>query len=42
MKELNWPMGTTLSIVLLVLLGIVSVIYSRYMGLSTITKGLSR
>jgi spermidine/putrescine transport system permease protein len=42
MKELNWPMGTTLSIVLLVLLGVVSVIYSRYMGLSTITKGLSR
>lgn len=42
MKELNWPMGTTLSIVLLFLLGIVSVIYSRYMGLSTITKGLSR
>jgi spermidine/putrescine transport system permease protein len=42
MKELNWPMGTTLSVVLLVLLGIVSVIYSRYMGLSTITKGLSR
>ncbi len=42
MKELNWPMGTTLSVVLLFLLGIVSVIYSRYMGLSTITKGLSR
>jgi spermidine/putrescine transport system permease protein len=42
MKELNWPMGTTLSVVLLVLLGIVSIIYSRYMGLSTITKGLSR
>ena len=42
MKELNWPMGTTLSVVLLALLGVVSVIYSRYMGLSTITKGLSR
>jgi spermidine/putrescine transport system permease protein len=42
MKELNWPMGSTLSIVLLVLLGIVSVVYSRYMGLSTIYKGLSR
>jgi spermidine/putrescine transport system permease protein len=42
MRELNWPMGTTLSIVLLVLLGIVSVIYTRYMGLSTIFKGLSR
>jgi spermidine/putrescine transport system permease protein len=42
MKELNWPMGSTLSVVLLVLLGILSVIYSRYMGLSTIFKGLSR
>jgi len=42
MRELNWPMGTTLSIVLLLLLGVVSVIYSRYMGLSTIFKGLSR
>jgi len=42
MKELNWPLGSTLSIVLLVLLGILSVVYSRYMGLSTIFKGLSR
>jgi spermidine/putrescine transport system permease protein len=42
MKELNWPMGTVLSVVLLFLLGIVSVVYSRYMGLSTIYKGLSR
>jgi len=42
MKELNWPMGSTLSIVLLVLLGLLAVIYSRYMGLSTIYKGLSR
>jgi spermidine/putrescine transport system permease protein len=42
MGQLNWPMGSTLSIVLFVLLGIVSAIYSRYMGLSTIFKGLSR
>lgn len=42
MEQLNWPMGSTLSIVLFVLLGIVSAIYSRYMGLSTIFKGLSR
>jgi spermidine/putrescine transport system permease protein len=42
MSELNWPLGATLSIVLLVLLGIVSVIYSRYMGLSQIFKGLSQ
>ena len=42
MKELNWPLGSTLSFVLLVLLGILAVVYSRYMGLSTIFKGLSR
>ncbi len=42
MKELNWPMGSTLSIVLLVLLGILTAIYSRYMGLSEMFKGLSR
>ena len=42
MSQLNWPMGSTLSLVLFVLLGIVSAIYSRYMGLSQIFKGLSR
>ncbi|MEZ5923838.1 MAG: hypothetical protein R3D57_05580 [Hyphomicrobiaceae bacterium] len=42
MKELNWPFGTTLSLVLLVLLGAVSILYTRYMGLSSIFKGLSR
>jgi spermidine/putrescine transport system permease protein len=42
MTELNWPMGSTLSVVLLVLLGIIAVVYSRYMGLSTIYRGLSR
>lgn len=42
MEQLNWPMGSTLSLVLFVILGIVSAIYSRYMGLSQIFKGLSR
>jgi spermidine/putrescine transport system permease protein len=42
MTQLNWPMGSTLSIVLLVLLGIVAAIYSRYMGLSRVFKGLSQ
>ncbi|MCB1376817.1 MAG: ABC transporter permease [Alphaproteobacteria bacterium] len=42
MGQLNWPMGSTLSIVLLVMLGIVAAIYSRYMGLSRIFKGLSQ
>jgi spermidine/putrescine transport system permease protein len=35
-------LGSTLSIVLLVLLGILSAIYSRYMGLSRMFRGLSR
>jgi spermidine/putrescine transport system permease protein len=42
MEELNWPLGSTLSIVLLVLLGILSAIYGRYMGLSRMFQGLSR
>ena len=36
--ELNWPMGATLSFFLLVLLGSVVVIYSRFMGLSQLSK----
>jgi spermidine/putrescine transport system permease protein len=40
MGELNWPMGATLSIVLLVMLGTVAAVYSRYMGLSRVFKGL--
>jgi spermidine/putrescine transport system permease protein len=39
--EVNWPLGATLSFVLLVLLGAVVVIYNRFMGLSQIYKGLS-
>jgi len=42
MGQLNWPLGATLSVVLLVMLGAVAAIYSRYMGLSRIFKGLSR
>jgi spermidine/putrescine transport system permease protein len=42
MGQLNWPMGSVLSLVLLVLLGGVAAIYSRYMGLSRIFKGLSQ
>jgi spermidine/putrescine transport system permease protein len=41
MEEVNWPMGATLSFVLLFLLGSVVVIYNRFMGLSQIYKGLS-
>ena len=41
MEEVNFPLGATLSFVLLVLLGAVVVIYNRFMGLSHIYKGLS-
>jgi len=37
-SELNWPMGATLSFALLVLLGTVVVIYSRFMGMNQLTK----
>ena len=37
-SELNWPMGATLSFTLLFLLGVVVVIYSRFMGLSQLQK----
>ena len=36
--ELNWPLGATLSFTLLVLLGAVVVIYSRFMGLNQLSK----
>ena len=37
-SELNWPMGATLSFTLLVLLGLVVVLYTRFMGLNQLTK----
>lgn len=40
MGQLNWPMGTTLSIVLLAVLGAFAALYTRYMGMSQIVKGL--
>ncbi|KRB23436.1 MULTISPECIES: ABC transporter permease [Mesorhizobium] len=40
MGELNWPMGATLSIVLFLVLGFFAAIYTRYMGMSQIVKGL--
>ncbi|RUW46869.1 ABC transporter permease [Mesorhizobium sp. M1A.F.Ca.ET.072.01.1.1] len=40
MSELNWPMGATLSIVLFVVLGFFAAIYTRYMGMSQVVKGL--
>ncbi len=36
--ELNWPMGATLSFTLLVILGTVVMIYSRFIGLNQLSK----
>ena len=41
MGQLNWPMGATLSIVLFLVLGCFAAMYTRYMGMSQIVKGLS-
>jgi spermidine/putrescine transport system permease protein len=41
MDELNWPMGATLSFVMLIMLGTIVIIYNRIMGLSQIYKSFS-
>ncbi len=41
MDELNWPMGATLSCVMLVMLGSIVLIYNRVMGLSQVYKSFS-
>lgn len=41
MVELNWPMGATLSVVLLLLLGALVAIYGRFMGLNRLYKSLN-
>lgn len=38
--QLNWPLGAALSLLLMAVLGVVVVIYNRYMGLGQIAKGL--
>jgi spermidine/putrescine transport system permease protein len=40
--QLNWPLGSALSIVLLLLLGTLVTIYSRFMGIGQIAKGFSQ
>ncbi|RDD62966.1 ABC transporter permease [Ferruginivarius sediminum] len=37
--QLNWPLGSALSIVLLVVLGAVVLLYNRFLGLGQIRKG---
>ncbi len=41
LEEVNWPLGATLSFVLLVALGALVIVYNRFMGLSQSYKGLS-
>lgn len=38
LSELNWPMGATLSFALLILLSLVVLVYSRFMGLNQLQK----
>jgi spermidine/putrescine transport system permease protein len=37
--QLNWPLGSALSIVLLIVLGSVVLLYNRYLSLGQISKG---
>jgi spermidine/putrescine transport system permease protein len=41
-SELSWPMAATLSIILLGLLGLVTALYGRFIGMGQIYRGLSR
>ena len=41
-SELSWPMAATLSIILLTVLGVVTAIYARFMGLGQLYEGFSR
>jgi len=38
--QLNWPLGSALSLMLLVVLGILVGIYNRYLGMAQLMKGL--
>jgi spermidine/putrescine transport system permease protein len=41
-SELSWPMAATLSIILLALLGLVTALYGRFVGMGQVYRGLSR
>lgn len=38
--QLNWPMGSALSLLLLFVLGLLVLVYNRYLGMSQLTRGL--
>jgi len=39
--QLNWPMGSALSLLLLFVLGLLVAVYNRFLGMSQLAKGLS-
>ena len=39
-RQLNWPLGSALSLLLLAVLGALVLIYNRYLGMSQLAKGL--
>ena len=38
--QLNWPLGSALSLMLLIVLGALVLIYNRYLGMAQLMKGL--
>ncbi|MGR3519661.1 MAG: hypothetical protein ACU0EF_06145 [Roseovarius sp.] len=38
--QLNWPLGSALSLLLLAVLGVLVAIYNRYLGMAQLAKGL--
>ena len=41
MVEINWPMGSTLAVALVMILAALTVHYNRYFGLERLTRGLA-
>jgi spermidine/putrescine transport system permease protein len=39
-RQLNWPLGSALSLMLLLVLGVLVLIYNRYLGMAQLAKGL--
>ncbi len=39
-RQLNWPLGSALSLLLLMVLGVLVAIYNRYLGMAQLAKGL--
>jgi spermidine/putrescine transport system permease protein len=39
-RQLNWPLGSALSLLLLLVLGVLVAIYNRYLGMAQLAKGL--